>query len=269
MKAIIKKAAFALSPRIYLAISSARGRAISHRAVKKWGCLQINEQLIERCGDLVQSGHFAGMKLTSMTFAEQIGPYLLGLYESELDQVWTKILARNYSQIIDIGSKFGYYAVGLARRYQNTPVIAFDTDWWARAATKEMSEANKTNNVRVKSFCSPNWLADHAKSGALVVCDIDGGETLLLQSEVLARLNSSTLVIETHDCFVPGITQELRSAYELTHWVEEIDTSAPRRASSLDLSFLPSDAARKLATDEVRPPQSWLVCTPKQSPNVM
>ncbi len=97
----------------------------------KLGGDRVVQKLIERFGSRVQEGPFAGMILTNITHAEQFGPYLLGVYESELDDAWQTVFRGSYVQIVDIGSKFGYYAVGLAKKYPDASVIAFDTDWWA------------------------------------------------------------------------------------------------------------------------------------------
>jgi len=75
-----------LAPRWTTALLSARARAHSHRVLESWGCPNVNRKLIEHLGDRVLSGPFAGMRLTPMTHAEQIGPCLRGVYEGELSE---------------------------------------------------------------------------------------------------------------------------------------------------------------------------------------
>ena len=101
------------------------------------------------------------MTLSALTRAEHIGPYLLGTYEAELHDTWNLLLQRDYSEFVDVGANFGYYAVGLARRFPNEKVVAFDVDWWARKAVAEMSAANGTTNLSIESWCDPSWLARH------------------------------------------------------------------------------------------------------------
>ena len=132
IKSLVKQCFHAISPRAAVALESARSRARSHRVIAGWGCGAVNEKLISRFGDRVVAGPFGGMVLTPMTKLEQLGPYLLGLYEGELNPVWERVFQSKYTQIIDVGAKFGYYAVGLARRYPESRVVAFDTDPWAR-----------------------------------------------------------------------------------------------------------------------------------------
>ncbi len=72
------------APRWTTSLLSARARAHSHRVIASWGCGSLTRKLVERFGSDVQEGPFVGLTLTPMTYAEQLGPYLLGVYESEL-----------------------------------------------------------------------------------------------------------------------------------------------------------------------------------------
>jgi hypothetical protein len=64
---------------------------------------------MEQFGNRVQEGPFAGLILTPMTAAEQLGPYLLGVYESEVEGAWNTVFLGSYTQVIDIGAWFGYF----------------------------------------------------------------------------------------------------------------------------------------------------------------
>jgi hypothetical protein len=266
MKQLVKRVLYAIAPRWTTALISARARVHSHRVLASWGCGRVHRKLVERFGGRVQEGPFAGLTLTAMTQAEQIGPYLLGVYESELDEAWALVLRKPYTQIIDIGAKFGYYAVGLARKYPTASVVAFDTDWWARKAVREMAAANRTGNVEVKGFCSPEWLARHAQEAALIISDCEGHEAVLFGPSTISKLRSATLIIETHDCWAPGVSARLREAFGETHSVLVYGNHASRRAPTSPLDFL-SEPERQLAIHEVRPSQTWLLCLPKIGPN--
>jgi hypothetical protein len=267
MKKLIKRVLESLAPAWTTALLSAKARAHSHRIVIEWGCVPVHEKLIKRFGTAVMAGPFKDVILTPMTHAEQIGPYLLGVYESELDDAWATVFRGNYRQIIDIGAKFGFYAVGLARKYPQAEVIAFDTDWWARKAVREMAEANQTPNVKVEGFCTPGWLAQNTREGAFIISDCEGFEGVLFSDEVIARLGTATLIVETHDCSVPGVCERLRKAFEKTHIVQTVGMEGSRRTPDVDLSFLASDRERELASQEARPDQIWLLCLPKSGPN--
>lgn len=266
MKQIAKRCLYLVAPRWATALLSARARAHSQRVVKGWGCGPVNRKLVATLGSCVQEGPFAGMTLTDMTHAEQLGPYLLGVYESELDEAWSLVLTGSYTQIVDIGAKFGYYAVGLARKFPSARVVAFDTDWWARKAMREMSAANKTSNVEVLSYCDSDWLSTHIREAALVISDCEGYEAELFDQNSILKLRSATLIIETHDCLVPGVCDRLRAEFEESHSVRVFTSNSHRREPSNPLDFL-SEAERGLAIYEARSAQTWLLCLPKQGPN--
>lgn len=262
LKSLIKQCFHAISPKTAVAFESARARAHSHRVIAGWGCGPVNDTLIGRFGDRVLSGPFEGMVLTPMARQEQLGPYLLGIYEGELRPVWERVFQRQYPQIIDVGAKFGYYAVGFARRYPESRVVAFDTDPWARQALAEMIAANGVGNVEVLGFCDPAWLAANLQDGALIVSDCEGFEGDLFASRPIPKLASATLVIETHDVFRPGTVDRLRAALGPTHEIEEIPSGDAGRLVPVDLGFL-DERERALATTEVRPAQRYLHGTPK------
>ena len=116
LKSIAKHAMLAVAPQATTTLISARARAHSHRLVRDWGLLDLNRRLIERFGSRVQSGPFCGMSLSEPTQREHLGPFLLGTYEAELHPWIEQALRQQYRAVLDIGAKFGYYAVGLARQ---------------------------------------------------------------------------------------------------------------------------------------------------------
>jgi hypothetical protein len=266
VKQFLRGLLYAIAPQWTTSLASARARAHSQKVIASWGCGPITRKLIDRFGSIVQKGPFAGMILTPMTHAEQIGPCLLGVYESELDDAWDIALRGIYSQIVDVGAKFGYYAVGLAKRYPDASVVAFDTDWWARKATREMAAANGTRNVEVRGFCTPRWLARSTQKAALIISDCEGYEAVLFSPQVIPELRSATLIVETHDGFAPGVTDKLRAAFAETHAVQVYGQEERLRVTTQPLDFL-AETERRLVVQEVRSPTLWLLCLPKTGPN--
>lgn len=258
----MKRMMLSLTPRLGISIMSARARSHSHRVLKGWDCPRVNQKLIEQFGSKVLEGPFAGLQLPPESMREQLGPYLFGIFECELESVWNLVFQEEFVQIVDIGAQIGYYAVGLARRFPNAEVIAFDTDWWARRATKAAARLNRVPNVTVKCFCSPAWMARNLRSPALIVSDCEGYERILFAPRVCDCYRHTTLIIETHDCFVPGVCQDVRRALETTHFVQEISSNPKRRIPTANLDFL-NERERNLATQEARPSQQWLVCRPR------
>lgn len=262
MKKLLFRLLYRVAPQWTTAIQSARSRRHSHRIVREWGVPALNDRLVAALGSHVQEGPFTGMALTPMTYSEHIGPFLLGVYESELDAAWRIILAGNYGQIIDVGAKFGYYAAGLARLYPAATVIAFDTDWWARRAVREMATANRLTNIEVRGFCDGRWLARNLREGAFLLSDCEGYEGVLFDGVPRHCLETVTLLIETHDAAAPGVTGRLRDLLRPTHELREYTEADARRTSGCNLDFL-SDHERSQAQNEVRGEQLWLLALPK------
>lgn len=266
LKPALKKLLHAALPRVATEIESARSRAHSHRLFRSWGCDALARALVERFGWTVQEGPFSGLTLTPRTRGEHLAPYLLGVYESELDVAWSVLLQGRYPQIVDVGAKFGYYAVGLARLFPASQVLAFDTDWWARRALRDVAAANRAVNVEVRGRCSTAWLASHLREDALIVSDCEGCEERLFATPSTGALVSAALLIEAHDHLSPGLSGRLKERFEGTHVVQVIRSAEDRRTSTKDLSFL-STEDRHAANYEIRQQQDWLVCVPRHGAN--
>ncbi len=261
MRSQLKNLISAVAPDTFIAIQSIRSRRLCHRLFRDWGVHELNRRLREHLGSAVVEGPFSGIKLTDDVFLEQAGPYLLGTYEQELHPWIVELLKGSYSEVWDVGAKFGYYAVGFARRMPDTKVLAFDTDWWARRATQRMALCNGLNNVELHRACKPETIAKKLPENALIISDCEGYERQLFADATSAALNSATLLVETHDLFVPGVTAFLRERFRDTHQIEQITNG--ERVTSVDLHFV-EKAQHSLATTEVREQQLWLLLTPKR-----
>lgn len=263
-KQLLKALVYRVHPKLAAAFFTARGRAHSQRIVKEWGCVSLNEKLIQAFGNVVLDGPFEGLTLPPMTWAEHLGPYILGVYECELSPIWPMIFTSNYRQILDVGAKFGYYAVGLARHFPDTPVVAFDPDWWARQATEETATANRAKNVSVQHYCDPKWLKRYMTADALVFCDCDGYEKKLFTSMSIEKMRSATCIVETHDCFVPGTVAALAESFSASHTIWLIPTRDYPPKVTRDLGWL-TEEEQLMAVQEYRPPQSWLFMIPRDT----
>ncbi|MDH5805782.1 MAG: hypothetical protein OEZ54_11445 [Gemmatimonadota bacterium] len=261
MKDLLKRFLFFLSPRLGITVMSARARSHSHKLIRAWGIDRLNRQLTDKLGHTVVSGPFGGMVLSRMTLNEHIGPFLLGTYESELHSWFTALEDRSFDLIVDIGAKFGYYAVGLARLNPKTPVVAFDTDPWARRALSQMITANGVTNVTVASFCTPKWLNENAGTSTFIFSDCEGCERELFLTADVSAFQNSTMIIEVHEEIVPGITDELRERFGPTHQIDSVSSHDPT-PPDIDLSFLSADE-KEQTVREIRGPQQWLLFSPR------
>jgi hypothetical protein len=234
--------------------------------VREWGLNELNERLRTELGPAVQSGPFAGMVLTRSSFREHVGPYLLGTYERELHPWIDALCSERFDRIVDIGAKFGYYAVGFARRFPRARVEAYDTDWWARRAVREMAGANDVGDrVEVYGFCRPAHLdAVAARGRTLVISDCEGFEAELFGRDgAVSSLRRATLIIEIHEAVAPGIARSIRELFSSTHEIAAV-SSVDDHPSPVALDFLPPDD-RARAVREIRLDQEWLFLVPHTS----
>lgn len=245
-----------LPERMLTILVARRARRHSHRLNRGWGVAQLSETLFDRLGPRVLSGPFEGLILPRGASAEHVGPYLLGTYERELHGFWHTLPSGSVPLIVNVGAKFGYYSVGLARRL-GAPAIAYDADKWARALLAETAALNAAA-VEIRGQCSRRDLEDLPR-GTLVVIDCDGCEEALLAEPLPRALRHCLLVIEVHDAVMDGDT--LTERLGRTHSMESIaslDASEPPAV----LAFLDAEL-RKLAVEEIRSPQRWLLCRPR------
>jgi hypothetical protein len=238
---------------------SIRARRKSHSLIKKWGINTLNIKLRKLIGNTVMSGPFEGLKLPDAAFSEHVGPYLFGSYENELNVVWEKIFTKDYDQIIDIGCKFGFYAVGLAKKFPKAMVYAFDIDPWARLATRRSAELNGVNNITVGKFFEKDFIRNSLKPNSLIICDVDGAEFNLFGSDLKPFLGKADAIIELHDCFVDGCEQAVRSAFPEERSCSLIELRK-EKIERTEFSFL-SREERILALNEIRPDQKWICWT--------
>jgi hypothetical protein len=228
------------------------------------------EHLVEtRTGGRVKAGPFAGLRYIRGAVGSAYVPKLLGTYERELNDCLEEACGFGFSCIIDIGAAEGYYAVGLARRNPDARVIAFEMDPKGRKALEEMATLNEVGQqIAVRAKCGPGDLQAALPSGgkALVVCDVEGDEDVLLDPDQVPKLRRAHILVEMHDFIQRGITENMIERFAATHQVKRIWQQPRSRAEmpwrTVGTALLPG---RYLdwAVSEWRPVQmSWLWMKP-------
>jgi hypothetical protein len=248
-------------------LTAVRGRILNKKLIERWGITKVNCKLFQHFGFNCVGGLFAGLTLPDYRNSEHMGPFLLGTYEDELAPWFRKVKTQSFSGVLDVGAKFGYYAVGLAQWFPDIPVMAFDIDPWARMATRKVAKINRTSNVKCLGFCSPEWLRIHLQPSALIISDCEGFEFQLFNPQVAPVLATATLIIELHDSAPWSQRDSLIERFKMTHDIEELhfDTSDRRLRCKVDISFLDPDE-QALAVCEPRDPwQRWVFLQPKRA----
>jgi hypothetical protein len=63
----------------------------------------------------------------------------------------------------------------------------------------------------------------------LVLCDIEGAEKDLLDPDVAPSLKGMDLIVESHECLLPGITQLLLNRFKDTHQITLVQDNSQRQ----------------------------------------
>jgi len=153
-------------------------------------------------------------------------PKIIGCYEDELKFVFNEVVNKSYEYVIDVGCAEGYYAIGMALVGNSKKVIAFDNNKYARKLCKEMSYINNVQDkVFIYDSCTSKELINLvANKKCLIICDIEGSESMLFTNEVISACSLSDVIIELHDFHLKGLSRKITSKFSETHAVDIIDS---------------------------------------------
>lgn len=224
-------------------------------------------------GKKVLRGPFAGMAYPSYAaVGSSLSPKIIGSYEHELHAQLNALRSRTFPLIVNVGCAEGYYAVGLARCFPTSEVLAYDLSPYARPLCAAMAELNGVGHrVKVQGYCDPAHLARLAtENTCLIVCDCEGFEEWMFTPQNKHQFATSTLIIETHDFASPAITQRLRELFANSHDCVQIPVAPPADRKALFKDLLSPVATEEwvmdLLLDEARPStQFWVIFTPKNA----
>jgi predicted RNA methylase len=176
----------------------------------------------------VQTGPFKGMIITPhfMWGDGDIVGKLLGVYEDELHPYVEQAIKNNPDAVINVGCAEGYYSVGFAKRLPNTPVIAVDVEPAAAIIVTNNSSSNNLSNVTaITQLVDTNWLEAECSllTNPLLIFDCEGAELPLLDPDQVPALSHCSILVECHDCIVPGITETLIERFSKTHKIQSTE----------------------------------------------
>ena len=218
-------------------------------------------------------GPFEGTKYIQYAVGSAFSPKLLGIYERELYPIIEEVIEAKFDHIIDIGAAEGYYAIGLARRIPNSKICAFEMELQGRTALAEMANLNQVaERMLIEGKCEiQNLRANLPTEGKiLVICDVEGYETELLQIEQVPQLARSHILVELHERMQPGTTKLLESRFKETHEIEKIWFKDDRTIKDLPYrtfmtQLMPRRYLVKWTVSELRTDgMSWLWMKPKE-----
>lgn len=250
-------------PAIATTLFSIRSRRLSHRLVKEWGTRDITARIVAHQGLTVAAGPFQGLALPPGTQREHLSPFLLGTYESELHPWLEELRGARISRVLDVGAKFGYYAIGISRWFPEADSIAFDTDPWARRMLRSAAAKNGIARLEVRGYLEPGEIVRYLVPSTFVLSDCEGFEARLFEGVPDAALASCWLLIELHEEVAPGVNRALQDRFSASHDVRVKARTGRVPGAALIELLGPEDATT--AVREFRGDQTWIFCRPKVS----
>ena len=236
------------------------------RLLAKWRSLLIQNTLLEKNGVRVLQGPLKGLNFVEQSSEGCHVAKLLGCYEQPLQPYLTRAINRNYETLINIGCAEGYYAVGLAVAMRNTNSLAFDTDKKAQKSCSELAKRNDVaDRVKIGEQFNIEDFANYKSHNALILCDIEGVEKDLLDPIKAPALANLDIIVESHECLVGGITEDLINRFSTTHNIERVDDTGERSLEGAPEWFANlAHLDQLLATWEWRSgPTPWLIMDAK------
>ena len=213
----------------------------------------------------VISGPFKGLKF-SQRFPNK--PMLIGVWEKEISFIWDSL--QGFKCIIDVGAAEGFYAVGLARKYPDMMIYAFEMNLSIQRLLQKVISDNFVKNIEVRGKCEYDDLKDFGAKldNALIVMDCEGYEVELLNAHSVTIFKSTYILVEVHEMYAAGCTNQLKERFSFTHNVQEIEgkhrniNDWPKQLKLLRYLY-PKELLLDFM-DEGRPyPMNWLYMKPK------
>jgi hypothetical protein len=149
-------------------------------------------------------------------------------------------------------------------------VKAFETDFLARRQIRRLARLNQVEDrIEVLGKCQAKTLREHLRPGTLLVCDIEGGELILLDPAAVPALRQAQILAEVHDgTQTYGSTANgMRERFARSH--EIIELRAKERSCWMNEHRTALPLSTALLTEAVEEHRShgmtWLWMRPKLS----
>lgn len=220
-------------------------------------------------------GPFAGMQLLGTSLNSAFFPKIVGSYEKELHPLLNEIARQEFELLINVGAGEGFYTVGFLRSQIVSRVVCFESDPKAPVLIKTMASMNGVSQRQIDVYgnCTNETLRAACKltNNPLLLVDVEGYEAILLDPLRVPELTGASILVETHDCVVHGITDALIERFSSTHRISRISGNARDEKDAMAvndwfINLLPAYCKNYLVT-EFRPQNMewfWMQPLPKQ-----
>lgn len=228
------------------------------------GITGLGERLAASTDATVRSGPFAGLRYPADRLADVDAPVakLVGCYEQEIADIFAGALGRGVRTFVDVGSADGYYAVGMAVRNPLLTTYAYDLSSSARRLCAAVAALNGVaERVRLGRRCDARELDGLPLDGALMLCDIEGGEAEFFDARTVDLLRHTRVVVEAHDGGRAGLGRRVAHAFQQTHSARVVPTQS-REPDDARLAGWTEGELALAMTESRRPADHWLDLVP-------
>jgi hypothetical protein len=241
-------------PLYVVARSVYRQRPAARRERQSWKArARVAQEVADELGTTVLSGPFRGLKLPIVGW--DFPAKLVGSYEAELHETLERLLASDFTTLVNVGCAEGYYAVGFGLRRPGMHIVGYDIASEHRANCLATARANAVP-VEVRGECSIRDLVA-LRRDALAIIDCEGAEDQILSSDIIA-----TLLVELHEWHDTTLPDRVIERFSGTRRVEIVHSTSRDPAAYPELDFLgPED--RQLALFERPTSQRWMIVRPR------
>jgi hypothetical protein len=218
---------------------------------------------------VVKKGPFSSMRLVDFNFSiDSILPKVSGFYEFEIHRIINRIIEKKHSHIINIGCAEGYYLVGFALKISDCQLIGFDSDVGNQELCRQNSALNSVSEkIQIYGHADESSILKlKVYQNMLFFSDCEGAELDIFTERVIKKFRNSDFLIETHDCYRLGLTNELKMRFESTHDIQTIDFITNDRRVAISSISLPLSRLEKFFLLEERREKDngWIYCEAKK-----
>ena len=237
-----------------------------------WKRRRIGESLYIDFDGMVRYGPFVGVQLPKKLIwaKNDMSSILIGFYEKQVID-WIASRELHFSTLIDIGSADGLYLAGILKAGLADTAVGFESSKKGRISSRSILAMNSVHDRAVvmgtansEGLCS---VLDSRTSNnhefSLLLCDIEGGEIDLFDSETALRLQKYFIVIELHEwCYPKDKSIELMELFKTTHEVKFLHPSGRNPDSISELRKFTDDQRWIVCSEGRRESMRWLVGVP-------
>jgi ribosomal protein L11 methylase PrmA len=226
---------------------------------------EILPEVIDRTGNIIQHGPFAGLKLAP-EWCWGDGDHaakLLGIYECELYDATLSHLNNKPDLIANIGCAEGFWGVACASKI-DADLFFVDVEPRALELAGKNAQLNDIKYAGTTEFDTDKFNAFLNKyNNPFVFMDCEGAELDYLDPVKVPEIIRASVVVETHDCFIEGVSATVAERLADSHDIQVIMQGAKNPCVDPINDF--GDEDKWILVNENRPhTMFWLSMSPKQ-----